>query len=176
MTKDKAHSPNISALPEALRQLGYGPSFKETLCNMLEQVQLFSHSSRKDIEAIADYIHAYHAPAGTPIIREGQQEKLIWFIVEGKLDVFKEKDSDEQKKLATIRAGKSVGEMSMIDDLPHSATVITASDCTLLLLTKNNFLRLAADNPRLGLNITWKIAQLLSHRLRQTSGILVDHL
>ena len=176
MASDQDKSVSVDILPEGLEQLGYGESYKETLGDMLEQVQLFSHSSRKDIQLIANYVHAYHAPAGIRIIKEGQKEKLMWFIVEGRLDVYKEGDRDTEKKLATIRAGKTVGEMSMIDELPHSASVITASDCTLLLLTKHSFLRLAEEYPRLALNITWKIAQLLSHRLRQTSGILIDHL
>lgn len=176
MNTDTQPPLQIDILPEGVEQLGYGESYKETLGDLLEQVQMFSHSTRQDIELIARYVHAFHAPAGTRIIEEGQREKLMWFLVEGKLDVFKEGDVDTQKKLVTIRAGKAVGEMSLIDELPHSATVVAATDCTLLLLTKTSFLRLAKEHPRLGLHITWKIAQLLSHRLRQTSGILVDHL
>ncbi|MGM0593826.1 MAG: cyclic nucleotide-binding domain-containing protein [Pseudomonadota bacterium] len=172
----KGDPDNIDILPEALEQLGYGESFKETLCDMLEQVALFQYSSRKDIECLADYIHAYQAPAGCTLLTEGEREKLLWFIVEGKVDVYKETRPGEQKRLATIRAGKTLGEMAMIDDQPHSASVVTASDCKLLLLTKQSFLRLAGQYPRLGLNITWKIAQLLSQRLRQTSGQLIDHL
>lgn len=167
---------NIDSLPAELEQLGYGDSFRETLCDMLEQVPLFRQSSRKDIEYIANYVHAYRAPTGCRILVEGQQQKLLWFIVDGKVDVYKETQPGEQKHLTTIRAGKTLGEMAMIDDQPHSASVITASECTLLLLTKNSFMRLAANNPRLGLNITWKIAQLLSQRLRQTSGKLIDYL
>lgn len=167
---------SVDALPDGLEQLGYGESYKETLCDMLEQVPLFRQSARKDIEYIADYVHAYRAADGCRILTEGQQHKLLWFIVEGKVDVFKESAPGEEKKLTTIRAGKTLGEMAMIDDQPHSASVVTAGECTLLLLTKNSFMRLAANNPRLGLNITWKIAQLLSQRLRQTSGKLIDYL
>lgn len=165
-----------TTLPEELEQLGYGDSFKATLCDMLDQVTLFQQSSRQDIESLADYVHAYRAPAGCRILREGQRDSLLWFVIEGKLDVYKEAGPGEEKKLATIRAGKTLGEMAMIDEQPHSASVVTASECTLLLLTKNNFLRLAGHNPRLGLNITWKLAQLLSQRLLQTSGKLIDYL
>lgn len=176
MTEPTKPKTQIVTLPDALEQLGYGDTFRPELCEMLEKIQLFSQSSRKDIEVLSGYVHAYRAPSGTVIVKEGERERLMWFVVEGRLDVYKAKDEEHQKKLATIRAGKTIGEMAMIDELPHSATVVTATDATLLLLTKDNFSRLAAEKPRLGLNITWKIAQLLSHRLRQTSGILVDYL
>lgn len=172
----KSETGTTDRLPEELEQLGYGESFKEKLCDMLEQVSLFQHSSRKDIEDLADYIHAYHAPVGCRLLNEGEREKLLWFLVEGKINVYKETQPGEEKHLASVRAGKPLGEMAFIDGQPHSASVVTASDCTLLLLTKNSFLRLAGNNPRLGLNISWKLAQLLSQRLRQTSGQLIDHL
>ncbi len=163
-------------MPEKLELLGYGQSFHDTLCEMLEKVQLLANSSRHDIEILAHYTHAYQAPRNTTIITEGGQDRMIWFLVEGELEVIKEKSATEQKKLAKIRPGKSIGEMSLIDEQPHSASVVTSRDSTLLLLTRDNFFRMAKAHPRQGMNLTWRLAQQLSHRLRQTSGQLVDYL
>ena len=66
--------------------------------------------------------------------------------------------------------------MSLLDDLPYSATA-TAKDLTkLVLITRHNFERLTEEHPILGVKMLKKIARLMSLRLRQTTGVLVDHL
>ena len=67
-----------------------------------------------------------------------------------------------------IRAG--------VDDQPHSATAIANEDSNLLMLTRMNFERLTQEEPVLCNRVLTQIARLLSLRLRQTTGILVDHL
>lgn len=166
----------MEELPEGLEELGYGPRFQEQLCRFLEQSQMFHHFSRPDIEALAPYFHAYHAPAHTRLFTEGSRGNHMWLLVEGKLEVLKDGEGETPKRLAIIRAGKTIGEMALIDQLPHSATVDTLTDATLLLLTTRNFYRIAEENPGLGFRTLLRISQLLSHRLRQTSGVLVDRL
>ncbi len=162
---------------DGLEQIGFGDSFKEQLCGMLEEIQLFSDFGRKEIELLANYTQAYRAPKGTTVFSEGRRDSYLCILVEGKLDVLKEVDPDTPPKLlTTVRAGKTVGEMSLIDELPHSATVVTRTEAVLLLLTKYHLERINEDHPRLGLKVLLKIAQLLSHRLRQTSGQLIDYL
>lgn len=163
-------------IPQGVECIGSGAGDRDKLFDMLEGIQLLSHSSRKDIDVISNYVQAYRAPTGTAIMKEGGKERILWLLSSGVLEVYKECDDEGQKMLATIRAGKSVGEMSLIDEQPHSATVVAAKECTLLLLTKQNFFRMAAEHPRQGMNLTWRLAQMLSHRLRQTSGKLIEYL
>ena len=159
-----------------LQPLGAGPKVDEQLCDMLESVQLLRDLNRPDIEALAECAGAYRAPADTVIFHEGQRDPFLCLVVEGRLQVFKEQDTATRRKLATIRAGKVIGEMSLIDGLPHSATVVATEASTLLILTSRGLERLEQTRPRLALRLTWKLARELSQRLRQTSGLLVDHL
>ena len=69
-----------------------------------------------------------------------------------------------------------MGEMSILDELPYSATAIATEDTTVVLITKNNFDDMTEKHPELGLKVMRKIAKLLSLRLRQTTGILLDYL
>jgi hypothetical protein len=48
-----------------------------------------------------------------------------------------------------------------------TATVVARSDCVLLEITRNDFLRLGEENPRIGYKITRNITQLLCSRLRK---------
>jgi len=163
-------------MPKGLQQIGHGTSFNERLGDMLEQITLFDDFSRRELETLAGHMQAYDATPGTVVFREGDRDSFLCLVVEGKLEVIKEAEDGKQRKLATVRPGKAIGEMSIIDRQPHSATVVVRTDTVLLLFTQNNFERLSEEHPRLSFKILWKIAQTLSHRLRQTSGQLVDHL
>jgi CRP/FNR family cyclic AMP-dependent transcriptional regulator len=166
----------IADLPKGLVQLGYGATFRERIADMLESIAMFDGFARRELELLADYLHAYEAPSGSVLLREGRRDGFLWLLVDGRLDVIKEAEGGKQRRLATVRAGKAIGEMSIIDEQPHSATVVVTTPATLLLLTKQSFERIGEEHARVGFRLLWKVAEVLSHRLRQTSGQLVDYL
>lgn len=159
-----------------LEQIGSGAKFTEQVCNMMEKTDIFRDMEHKDIEQIALYITAYRAKKGATVMIEGDRENYMFILVAGRLQIIKRDEGNADKKLATVRAGKSIGEMSVIDGMNHSATAIAVEDSELLLLTKHNFDMLLERNPVMGLVMMKKIASLMSLRLRQTSGVLVDYL
>lgn len=160
-----------------LEQLGSGTSFESRIGDMLERVDMFRDFSRQDIDRLAGYMQAFRAQPGARLLREGDREAYMFILAEGKLDILKQHaDGGEPKKIATVRAGKTIGEMSIIDGLPHSATVVAIEPATLLLLTKRNFDALTEQDPALGVKLLRRLAQLMSLRLRQTSGVLIDYL
>lgn len=162
---------------DRLEQLGGGSSYITEIANMLERADMFRDLSRKDVEAFAAYIQAYAAPKGVKVLEEGARESYMFVIAEGKLDIFKQSPgTHEQKKIATVRAGKTIGEMSILDGMPHSATAVVVEPAILLLLTKNNFEQFMLYSPETALKVLRKMAVLMSLRLRQTSGVLIDHL
>ena len=73
-------------------------------------------------------------------------------------------------------AGKTLGEMAVVDGEPRSATCVAKRECVLLLLTKDNFQCIVRQRPGLAVKLLVVIAKLLSQRLRQVSGVLVDYL
>jgi len=160
----------------ALSLIGEGESFKEELCQMLESAQLFSDLSRREIQTLAGYAHAYVVEKGATIFEEGHKGSFMCVVIDGRVDIFKESDAHETKRITTIRPGKTMGEMSILDELPYSATAIAAENTKLVLVTKSNFDKLTEKYPDLGLRVMRKIARLLSLRLRQTTGILLDYL
>ena len=88
----------------------------------------------------------------------------------------KEAGPYENKRIASIKAGKSIGEMSILDGCPLSATVVTTNESTLLMITKNNFEHVLEQNPKLGTKLLLKLGKMVSLRLRQTTGQLAEFL
>lgn len=159
-----------------LEEIGIGREFLDQLCVMLESSFLFKDFSRNEIEQLVEYMHGYTAPKGSILFQEGERDSYLMIITSGKAQVLKDDGSGKMKEIATVRSGATLGEMSIIDDFPHSATVVTTEDSEIALLTKANLKNITEKFPSLGVKLLWQIAWQLSARVRQASGKLVDHL
>lgn len=80
------------------------------------------------------------------------------------------------RRLAELGAGTRNGGMSVLDGMPHSATVAAVESVTLVLLTSASPQQLIDESPGPGVKVLWKFVQLLSQCLRQTSDLPVDAL
>ncbi len=161
---------------DALRLIGSGKAFRAELCNMIAGTHMFRDFEWQDIEALADYMQAYEASKGLTLFKEGENGSYMCLIIQGKVDVCKKDQNDKMKVVASIGAGKTLGEMAIIDGEPRSASAIAIEPTTLALLTKINFQRIVSEKPGLAARILLQVSRLLSQRLRRTSGQLVDYL
>jgi len=59
------------------------------------------------------------------------------------------------------------GEVALFEQGKRTATVAALTDCTLLEITRDAFLGLGEENPRIGYKISRNIAQMLCSRLRK---------
>lgn len=128
------------------------------------------------VSALAQYVDAYQVPQGSVVFEQGGRGQYLCLLVEGQVDVIVADSSGQEKHLATIETGKPFGEMSLIDGEPRSATAVANVDSKILILTQDDFRTLADEHPRLGEILLRRLAELMSHRLRQTSGLLAEYL
>jgi CRP/FNR family cyclic AMP-dependent transcriptional regulator len=148
----------------------------ERRAEQLERSQWLSDLVWAEIMTLASYVTPYTVPAGTAICREGDKEVFLCVICDGIIDVVKADSSGHEKVLTSISRGKTIGEMSLIDGEPRSATMIANTHATLLVLKQAGFQELAEVHPRLYGKLAEKIARVLSQRLRQTSGALAEYI
>jgi len=156
---------------DGLMLMGVGESFHEELCSMLESALIFRDFERNDIESLAKYAGAYKAKKGTKIFKEGDRGCFMCVLVVGRIEI-----SKEHKEISIIREGKTMGEMSIVDGMPYSATATAVEESELVYITKINFDKFVATHPAAAVMLYHQIARLMSLRLRQTTGILCDYL
>lgn len=159
---------------EDLELLGEGSSFQDELFNMVAEASMFAQLDGAEIRQLVKYMHAYQAPAGTLIYREGSPGGNLGLLVSGTIEVLKEDSAGVPKAIATILPGRTFGEMSVLDGLPYSATTRAKSNAVVVILTRANFRTLVENHAALGVKLLWELGRLTSLRLRQTSGQLVD--
>ena len=94
-------------------------------------------------------------------------------LLSGTVDVVKTSDAGVVSRLAVIKQGAAVGEMSMLDAAPRYATCVAIEDVQAGVLTRAVIARLIQDHPAIGAKLLVKLTQLLAQRLRNTSNQLV---
>ncbi len=173
MTPVAVANSNVSP---SIRFLGSGAPFRNELLGMLEEVELLSDLNWREIELLAGYMKAYEADAGSAIFHEGEPGNHLCLIVRGRVKSYKATERGGPAVVAMDGRGRSIGEMALVDGEPRSATCEAVEPSTLLLLTRDAFMRLSEERPLLGFKLLLRIAKLMSRRLRVTSGKLVDYL
>ncbi len=143
---------------------------------MLEKSQWGSGLDQEELERFAQYLYVGKATREEPIFNEGAIEPYMCFIADGLVRIAKGDSKKNVKTICEIGPGRTFGEMSIIDGLPRSASAAAAEETTVLVLTKENFELILTDNPKLGVSLYSKLAQMMSHRLRISDWMLVEYL
>jgi CRP/FNR family cyclic AMP-dependent transcriptional regulator len=121
------------------------------------------------------------AQPGQVLIAEGEASDWMMILLAGTVDIGKRKigaEMDSQEpgdvtRLAVVKEGAVIGEMSMLDGEPRYASCWALSEVEAALLTRAAVGRLITAHPALGAKLLVKLTQLLAQRLRNTSSQLV---
>lgn len=149
---------------------------REPVSDFLLNTPLFDGLKTNEIENIAKHLSFIELSKDEILFREGEKGNCVCFVVEGTLDVIKQSLTGESVIITALHRGRSIGEMSVIDDFPRSATVKARTQVKLVILTREGFDLLLKENPQVGIKILKKISRLLSLNLRKTSSRLADYM
>ena len=142
----------------------------------LDKTILSKFLSWQEIVTLAEYGRTISAAKGTEIFKEGETADCMYFLIKGKLNVFKHDSMNICKLITRISPGKTVGEMALIDGQLRSATISCAHNSELVKVSKEQFDTLMERSPKLANKLLMYISKLIVSRLRSTSGALVDFL
>jgi len=151
-------------------------NLKGELTGFLTTLPLFDELKKAEIESISNHLDFIELKKDEVLFREGEKGDCVSFVVEGTLDVIKQALTGESVVITALHRGRSIGEMSIIDDFPRSATVKARTDSKLIILTREGFDLMLGEDPQLGIKILKKISRLLSLNLRKTSSRLADYM
>ena len=100
--------------------------------------------------------------AGDIIMRQGEHGDCAYIIEEGQVEILIEKSNGLVQRVGTRGPGSVIGEMSIVDDEPRTATVKATHDCKMLEISRNDFnKRLQNSDP-----VIQMIAQIILTRYR----------
>ena len=103
-------------------------------------------------------------PAGHELIRQGGRSGSLFVLKTGEMEVIR----DGKFVSAVNRPGAIFGEMSVLLDQPHSATVRAVTDVEVYVIA--DALKVLESHP----SWTLQIARLLAQRVNATTALLMD--
>lgn len=148
----------------------------DKLAKIIERNPWAKNMEWPEIETLAKALDAFQAERNETIFVEGEQKPFMIMILKGSVRVFKEDSGGHMQIISVVKAGKILGEMSLVDGSPRSASAVAVDETIYLRLTNDSFQRILDQSPRLGVKIYAEISRLLSQRLRHTSGNLVEYM
>jgi CRP/FNR family transcriptional regulator, cyclic AMP receptor protein len=127
----------------------------------LGDIWLFSACSASQLKTIRRQVEEVTVQAGRVLCEEGSVGREFFFIVSGTAVV-----RVKGRKVATLGPGQYFGELSLLDRKPRSATVVSETPMSLLVLEQRRFNGLLDEMPTL----SHKLLVAMCQRLRDADA------
>lgn len=137
---------------------------KKKAQDALAAVPMFAALSKKQLSTVASHVTWTSRPEGTELVKQGSIAKQLLIIADGTAKVVR-----GRRKIADLGRGDVIGELSLLDPEPATASVTTTSEVTLLVLSGSDFFYLISNDSNFAKNILKQVAR----RLRDTDKQLV---
>jgi CRP-like cAMP-binding protein len=100
---------------------------------------------------------------GEMLVEQGKKTNALFILLNGRARVIKTDGKRREVILATLQPGSHIGEMSLIDNEPHSATVCAEVQTDTLMLDGVAFARCLPENSSMVYTIMRGLVQRLRH-------------
>jgi CRP-like cAMP-binding protein len=105
------------------------------------------------------------------IFCQGENASVMYDIISGKIGIYTDYQTEQEKKIAELDAGEVFGEMGLIEYWPRSATAVALEDGTVVTeLGEDDLKEYLKDKPEKLL----VVMRQLSRRIRETTQNYVN--
>ena len=133
-------------------------------------VSLFSHLKKEDLQRITQKSRRCDFKVGEIIITEGDHDRRLFILINGKVNIFKSYKTPKEKLIRTLKPPSYFGEFALIDNLPRSATVVALSEVNAICLDQLDLHREIQNYPEIAI----ELLQTLNRRYLALEKILVE--
>ena len=183
-----------------LTVFGCCASLSADAADLLQTAPLLQDLTPEEADILGAYMLLVRAQPGQVMIREGESGEWMMLILKGTVDVTRslataaERDTTDPpepgaldatqavephnapanfSRVAVLKHGSTLGEMSMLDSEPRYASCTAIDEVEAGVLGRRAIGLLIQDHPAVGAKLLVKITQLMAQRLRNTSNQLV---
>src|SRR3954462_376 len=139
--------------------------------DLIRRVPLFSMLTTDQARVVAGGVVKRRFRRGELVVEQGKKSNALFILLSGRARVTTSDPRGREVILAVLNAGDYVGEMSLIDNEPHSATVRCELQCDVLILGRAEFARCLPENSSLSYAIMRGLVQRLRSADRQIESL-----
>jgi CRP-like cAMP-binding protein len=137
---------------------------------LLRSIPIFSSLSDRELDLLLTYTTTKRVKKRAFLCRRGDPGHQLFAVMEGRLRVVGEGGEGREVVFNFMDPGDVIGEISLLDAQPRSASVEAVEDATLLALHRRDLLPFFERNPKAAM----KLATVLAERLRRISELVED--
>ncbi|HCX80403.1 MAG TPA: hypothetical protein DHV01_02225 [Rhodoferax sp.] len=137
---------------------------------LIRRVPLFSMLTPAQVDSLAANVAKQRIKRGANVVEQGKNSNALFLILAGRAHVVMADSKAREVIVATLKAGDYIGEMSLIDNEAHSATVTADTQMDVLVLGRDDFTRCVNEN----LAIASAVMRGLVQRLRSADQKIVS--
>jgi CRP/FNR family transcriptional regulator len=139
----------------------------------LKSISLFKELTDTELDVISKRIFEKVYKKGSTLFVEGMPGEVLYIVTEGSVEIYK-RTKDKDVLITTVMPGDIVGEMSLIDAGPRSASGRTGADSKLVVVTKKSFNEMLDSDPGIAAKILMALLKIINKRLRITDKKFED--
>jgi len=121
--------------------------------SLLQNIPLFSGLCDAELHTLFDHASVRSFPKNSVVINDGDESNSLYVIVSGKVKIFLMNDKGKEIILNYQLAGEYFGELSLLDQVCRSASVITLEPCQFIIITRTDFMRCISMHPEIALRV-----------------------
>lgn len=134
----------------------------------LAHVAAFNGLDPETLAILEQQLTAVPVPAGTDLVREGEDADALYIVVSGRFSV---EVAAAKDPVAEITSGGTIGEIAFFAGGKRTATCRAIRDSAVLRLTRAGFDRISQRAPAIWSNITATLAQRLAAETRKSAAL-----
>ncbi|MFC3684944.1 MULTISPECIES: Crp/Fnr family transcriptional regulator [Hydrogenophaga] len=139
--------------------------------DLIRRVPLFSTLTQAQAESVAEAVVKRRYKRGEVIVEQGKKSNFLAIVLTGRARVVTTDSRGREVILATMNPGDYVGEMSLIDNQPHSATVRAEVQTDVLILGRVEFARCLPENTSMAYAVMKGLVLRLRHADRKIESL-----
>jgi CRP/FNR family transcriptional regulator len=133
----------------------------------LKELFLFQDIPDEGLKAVSEFLEPRKYNSGQVIYEENEKGGNLYIVKSGKLRVYRMGKNMSEVELATLTERDIFGEMSFLDESPHTANVAAMEDTEVAVISKDRFEELAIAHPRTAYLITKNLLMVIEAIVRK---------
>jgi CRP-like cAMP-binding protein len=146
------------------------------IVNFIANIPLFDDLDMAELTLIAERMCLIELEAGQILFDQWEKGDSVCFVENGTMEVLKKSGGDAYTAIATLGRGRSIGEMSIIENFPRSVTLKALTPARVVTFSRHEFDFIMDTYPNVGISVLKSLARLLGHNLRKASSRMADYL
>jgi CRP/FNR family transcriptional regulator, cyclic AMP receptor protein len=136
----------------------------------LSTLPLLARLPTEDVRALASHARLQTFREGAAVVREGEAGDSLHVIVSGAVRISVSSPDGDEATVAALGPGDCIGEFSIFDRLPRSATATATQKTQTFVVTREDFGSWLQNRPHAAM----ALLETMSLRLRRTNQGLTD--